>query len=142
MSVPKIHALNFALKYAPPTLVMHYCKNGGPEEFAHQVQIFLKSSTTAATVANELIKEEPIYFGAEVVQREQLIRLIQKLIDNKGKKIGRLKLLSKAALLKAQGVARSSDEDLSGNKDKAGDFSLERNTDQECERSVILISSC
>lgn len=112
MTVPKIHALNFALKYAPPTLVMHYYTDDNSEEFAHQVRVLLKKNAAAVTIANELIREEPLYFSSEVVQKEQLVRLIQKLIDNNGKKIGNLKLQSRTALMKVQESLNDSEREL------------------------------
>jgi len=96
MEIPEVHPLNFALKYAPPTLVMHYyIGNDQINELAHQVKVFLKENVTATQIVNELVREEPLYFGPDVVPKEQLIKLVQRLIENNGKKLGKLKLLPK-----------------------------------------------
>jgi len=93
MESVEVHALNFALKYAPPTLVMHYYLGNDPSrEFVHQVKVFIKKNATAARIAEELIRVEPAYFNSKIVPKEQLTRLIQKLIDNEGKKVGHHKL--------------------------------------------------
>lgn len=93
MEVTEVHPLNFALKYTPATLVMHYyLGNDVTKEFVHQVSIFIKKNATAARIVDELIRVESVYFNSKVVPREQLIRLVQKLIDNEGKKIGNQRL--------------------------------------------------
>jgi len=96
--MPEVHALNFALRYQPPTLVLHYyIGNDKTREFAHQVKIRIANNVTAAQIVEELQREETVYFNERVVPRKKLERLIQKLIDNKGKKIGRFHLVPKAA---------------------------------------------
>jgi len=83
---------------------MHYYKNNDHlQEYVHKVQIFLKKNSTAMSIAKELIREEPMYFSSKVVQKKQLVRLIQRLIGNKGKTIGKSKLKPRTALLQAQG---------------------------------------
>lgn len=95
MKVAEVHPLNFALKYAPPTLVMqYYLGSDTSNEFVHQVSIFIKKNATAAKIVEELIRVEGTYFDPKIVPKDQLTRLIQKLIDNQGKKIGRHKLKS------------------------------------------------
>ena len=94
MEIPEVHPLNFALRYTPPTLVMHYfLGNDQTQELVHQVKVFLKESVTIAQVINELVREEPLYFAPHIVPKAQLERLVKKLIDNNGKKVGQLKLL-------------------------------------------------
>lgn len=93
MEVPEVHPLNFALRYSPSTLVMHYyIGNDTSQEFVHQVNLSIEKNTTADKIVNELISKESVYFDPKIVPPEQLKRLVQKLIDNKGKKIGREKL--------------------------------------------------
>ena len=89
----KVHPLNFALRYNPPTLVMHYyLGEDQTQEFVHQINVFVKKNATSTKIVEELIRAEPEYFGEEVVPPSQLERLIQKIIDNHGNKIGHLKL--------------------------------------------------
>eukprot|EP00826_Nyctotherus_ovalis_P006816 TRINITY_DN11659_c0_g2_i3.p1 TRINITY_DN11659_c0_g2~~TRINITY_DN11659_c0_g2_i3.p1 ORF type:complete len:246 (+),score=85.54 TRINITY_DN11659_c0_g2_i3:140-877(+) len=98
MKIAEVHPLNFALKYAPPTLVMqYYLGNDTSNEFVHQVSIFIKKNATAAKIVDELIRVESAYFDPKIVPRDQLTRLVQKLIDNQGKKIGKHKLKSNSA---------------------------------------------
>jgi len=98
MEMPEVHALSFALRYQPPTLVLHYyIGNDKTQEFAHQVKIRIANNVTAAQIVEELQREETVYFNERVVPRKKLERLVQKLIDNKGKKIGKFHLVPKAA---------------------------------------------
>ena len=70
----------------------YYAGNDKSQEYVHQVNIDLKKNATADQIVNELIREEGAYFGPKVVESNQLKRLIQKIMDNKGKKVGKLKL--------------------------------------------------
>lgn len=93
MEVPEVHPLNFALTYAPPTLVMHYYVGSDiSQEFVHKVAFSFERNTSADKIVKELISRESVYFHPKIVPSEQLKRLVQKLIDNKGKKIGKAKL--------------------------------------------------
>ena len=93
MELPEIHPLNFALRYTPPTLVMHYyIGKDTSQEFVHTVNLRIEKSTTADKIVKELINKEAAYFNPKIVPTEQLKRLVQKVIDNKGKKIGNAKL--------------------------------------------------
>ena len=69
----EIHPLNVALKYNPPTLVLHYCfGNDESQELAHQVRVFIQGTVTAAEIVSELVREEPIYFNPTLIPREQV----------------------------------------------------------------------
>eukprot|EP00826_Nyctotherus_ovalis_P020603 TRINITY_DN1648_c0_g2_i16.p1 TRINITY_DN1648_c0_g2~~TRINITY_DN1648_c0_g2_i16.p1 ORF type:complete len:249 (+),score=85.82 TRINITY_DN1648_c0_g2_i16:113-859(+) len=93
MEVPEVHPLNFALTYAPPTLVMHYYVGSNTsQEFVHKVSFNFEKNANADRIVKELISKESVYFHPKIVPSEQLKRLVQKLIDNKGKKIGKAKL--------------------------------------------------
>ena len=70
----------------------YYAGKDTSQEYVHQVNIHMKKNVTATQIVKELVREEPIYFGPKVVAFDQLVRLIQKLIDNKGKKVDRLRL--------------------------------------------------
>ncbi len=73
--IPEVHPLNFALKYNPPTLVLHYrLGKDQTQEFAHPVKVFLKERATAAQIVNELVREESIYFSPNLIPREQVTR--------------------------------------------------------------------
>jgi hypothetical protein len=61
--IQQIHPLNFALKYDPPTLVLHYRLGDQPQELAHQVRVFVSGSVNAAEIVNELVREESVYFS-------------------------------------------------------------------------------
>eukprot|EP00826_Nyctotherus_ovalis_P064181 TRINITY_DN9409_c0_g4_i4.p1 TRINITY_DN9409_c0_g4~~TRINITY_DN9409_c0_g4_i4.p1 ORF type:complete len:195 (+),score=58.82 TRINITY_DN9409_c0_g4_i4:112-696(+) len=97
MSDSAVHPLAFALKYTPPTLVMqYYLGEDQRQEYVHKVNVFLKTNVTAEQIVEELVREDPKYFSPQVVPTEQLIRLVQKLIDNKGRKENKLRLKGKA----------------------------------------------
>ena len=96
-----MHLLNLGLKYTSSTLVIHYYYDDHSQEYVHKVKVFLKKNATAISMAKELIGEEPMCFSSKVVQKKQLVRLIQKLIHNKGKTIEKRKL--KARIAPAQG---------------------------------------
>ena len=69
----EIHPLNVALKYNPPTLVLHYrLGNDESQELVHQVRVFVKGNITAAEIVGELVREEPIYFNPNLIPREQV----------------------------------------------------------------------
>ena len=93
MDMPEVHALNFALLYDPPTLVMqYYLGDDRKTQFAHKVRVTFDNDTTVGEIADELIDMEMVYFNPKVVPRKKLEHLIQLLMDNKGRKIGKLKL--------------------------------------------------
>ena len=73
MEVPEVHPLNVALRYNPPTLILHYyLGNNKSQEFAHQVKVFLKENVKASEIVTELTHEESIYFHPNVFPTEQV----------------------------------------------------------------------
>lgn len=70
---PEVHPLNFALRYNPPTLVLHYyVGNDKSQEFAHQVKVFLNQNATLAQIVNELEREEAFFFNPNLIPRVQV----------------------------------------------------------------------
>ena len=77
--VPTVHPLNFALKYNPPTVVLHYYLNDNTEEeLVHSVKLRLGPQVTAANVATELIQNESFYFGPDIISRAQVPSLFSR----------------------------------------------------------------
>ena len=72
--IPRVHPLNFALKYNPPTIVLQYYLNDNTAmEFVHSVKLHLGPRATPADVVSELVREESFYFGSDVIPRAQVL---------------------------------------------------------------------
>ena len=89
----EVHALSFALRYAPPTLVMqYYLGEEKSQKYVHCANVFIKKNDTVKDVIERLIEQHPRYFNSSVMPADQLNLLIQKLMDNKGRRMNNLRL--------------------------------------------------
>ena len=83
METVVIQPLNFALRYDPPMLLLHYHMGTDiTKEFVHQVNVMLKEGASAGKIVTELLNEEPIYFNPKLVPRGQVNRMSLVLIHD------------------------------------------------------------
>lgn len=84
MEVNTINVLALAVRYSPPTLLIHYCSPADScIRLVHQVKVYIKSNATAAHIADELARKEEPFLKETNVARDKLEFLIQMLIENK-----------------------------------------------------------
>eukprot|EP00826_Nyctotherus_ovalis_P039270 TRINITY_DN3761_c0_g1_i8.p1 TRINITY_DN3761_c0_g1~~TRINITY_DN3761_c0_g1_i8.p1 ORF type:complete len:121 (-),score=15.95 TRINITY_DN3761_c0_g1_i8:42-404(-) len=86
MEVNTINVLALAVRYSPPTLLIHYHSPADrSRRFVHQVKVYIKPNATAALIADELIRKEELYLRESNVSRDKIEFLIQMLIENRKK---------------------------------------------------------
>jgi len=80
-----LEPINLCIKFKPPSLALYYRLAGDPgKKFMHSVNIDkeVKAKKTADEIYKELLVNEPMYWNPNNITKEQIIRVIEKLLDN------------------------------------------------------------
>lgn len=76
--------INLCLKYKPPSLALYYKLATSPgKKFVHTVSIEgeMKKGMSASAVYERLVVSEPVYWDPRNVSKEQVVRVIAKLME-------------------------------------------------------------